>query len=232
MEPGLTTMLKKRILVNLLIIVMAFSFTSCINIIEKVLFKKDGSGTYSMTVDMSEIAAMMSMFSENDEKDGMDDALKGMNEEFEKTKARLSDITGVSNVRQEANKEELTYTMAFDFKDLSALNDGLNGFFVNQQDETEHTFFTQKKKTYTRTAYNRLTQALSEGMNAEGAQDMDLGALFGDAYYETIIEFERSIKSHSNKDYRLDGNHKLSWKQALFSKDNAQKTIEVTVKVK
>ncbi len=39
-----------------------FSLTSCLNIFEEVTFKKDGAGTYSMMMDMSEMKNMMDMF--------------------------------------------------------------------------------------------------------------------------------------------------------------------------
>jgi hypothetical protein len=37
-------------------------FTSCLHIFEEVTFKKNGSGTYNMTIDMSEFKGMMDMF--------------------------------------------------------------------------------------------------------------------------------------------------------------------------
>jgi hypothetical protein len=46
----------------LLILLMAsMCFTSCLHIIEEVTFKKNGSGSYNMTIDMSEFKGMMDM---------------------------------------------------------------------------------------------------------------------------------------------------------------------------
>lgn len=52
--------LKKIYLFALL--VGAMSLTGCLNILEEVTFKKNGSGTYSMIIDMSEMKNMMDMF--------------------------------------------------------------------------------------------------------------------------------------------------------------------------
>jgi hypothetical protein len=52
--------LKKIYLFALL--VGAMSLTGCLNILEEVTFKKNGSGTYSMIIDMSEMKSMMDMF--------------------------------------------------------------------------------------------------------------------------------------------------------------------------
>jgi hypothetical protein len=50
----------------LLLLVSSLSLSSCLHIIEDVTFNKNGSGTYKMTIDMSELKGMMEM-------------LKGMN---------------------------------------------------------------------------------------------------------------------------------------------------------
>ncbi len=54
----------------LLLATCLMTFTSCIDIVEEMFLKKDGSGKYVMTIDMSGIM-----------KDGMQDMLKGFGEE-------------------------------------------------------------------------------------------------------------------------------------------------------
>lgn len=225
-------MLKRRVLVNLLVIAMACSFTSCINIIEKVFFKKNGSGTYTMTLDMSQIASMMSMFGEGEQMDQMDEALSGMNEGFDQAKTKLEGITGISNIQQEMDKETLTYTMGFDFTNVEALNDGLNRYFANKEDNNEYTYFTQAKKKFTRTEHDRFSKALNEQLNSEKDAEFDPSALMGDAYFETVLVFEKDIKSFSNSDYKKDGSRRISLKKFFFNKNQADKTLQVTVKTK
>ncbi|MCE7992276.1 MAG: hypothetical protein HEP71_09860 [Roseivirga sp.] len=224
-------MLKRRILINLLVIVMAFSFTSCINIVEKVFFKKNGSGTYTMTLDMSKVANMLTMFGE-DEMTEMEDAMNGMNEGFEQAKAKLEGVTGISNINQEMDKKTLTYTMAFDFRDVDALNDGLNRYFANEDDNGEYTYFTSKKKQFTRTSMDRFSKALNEEMASSEDSHFDPAILMGDAYFESILIFEKDIKSHSNTDYKKDGNRKISLKKFFFNKISEGKSLAVTVKTK
>jgi hypothetical protein len=45
-----------------LVVIMLFSCSSCLEILEKVVFNKDGSGTYEMTMDMSGLFEMMASF--------------------------------------------------------------------------------------------------------------------------------------------------------------------------
>lgn len=224
-------MIKRKVLIHLVVIMMALSFTSCIGIVEKVFFKKDGSGTYSMTLDMSKFASMMTMFSEGDEKNEMDEALSDMDESFDQTKAKLDNVDGVSNITQNMDKEKLIYTVSFDFRDVDALNNGLNRYFENEEDPQESTFFTAGKKSFTRTAADRLSEALGSQMGLGEDPDFDPTVLMADAYYETIIEFERKIRSISNSEYTQDGN-KISLRRLMFDKDNASKKTKVTVKTK
>lgn len=225
-------MFKRRILINLLVIAMACSFTSCINIVEKVFFKKNGSGTYTMTLDMSKIASMMAMFGEDDQTNEMEEAMNGMNEGFEQAKAKLEGVAGISNINQEMDKKTLTYTMAFDFSNVDALNDGLNRYFANEDDNRDYTYFTSKKKEFTRTSFNRFSKALNEEMNSDEDPGFDPAVLMADAYFESILTFEKDIRSHSNKDYKKDGNRRISLKKFFFNKDHEDKSLAVTVKTK
>lgn len=210
---------------------MACSFTSCINIVEKVFFKKNGSGTYTMTLDMSQIANMMTMFGEGEQMDEMEEVLKGMNEGFEKNKAKLQGIAGIGNINQEMDKPTLTYTLAFDFSNVEALNNGLNSYFANEEDSGEYTYFTREKKKISRTSLDRFSKALNDEMNSGEDADFDPSALMGDAYFQSVLVFEKDIKSYSNSDYKKDGNRRISLKKYFFSKDQ-DKTLEVTVKTK
>lgn len=225
-------MFKRRILINLLVIAMACSFTSCISIVEKVFFKKNGSGTYTMTLDMSKIASMMTMFGEDDQTNEMEDAMNGMNEGFEQAKAKLEGVAGISNINQEMDKKTLTYTMAFDFSNVDALNEGLNRYFANEDDNGDYTYFTSKKKEFTRTSFNRFSKALNEEMNSDEDSDFDPAVLMADAYFESILIFEKDIRSYSNSDYKKDGNRRISLKKFFFNKDHEDKSLAVTVKTK
>jgi len=57
----------KNILIIALAVVSMTTFTGCIDIIEEVFFNKDGSGKYTMRMDMSGIMSMVKMMSEMEE---------------------------------------------------------------------------------------------------------------------------------------------------------------------
>jgi hypothetical protein len=211
---------------------MACSFTSCISIIEKVFFKKDGSGTYSMTLDMSQVSNMLTMLGEDQKPAEMDEAFKGMNEGFEKSRAKLEGIKGISNIQQEMDKKTLVYTVSFDFKDVNALNNGLNEYFANEENRKDYTLFTQDKKRFSRTSEDRFAEALNEGLSVGEDTEFDPAIFMADAYFESVLVFERDIKSFSNEEYKRDGDRRITIKKFFFNKNDADKDLAVTVKVK
>jgi hypothetical protein len=177
------------------------------------------------------MASMMAMFSEGDDTNEMDEALKGMDQSFDEARAKLEGIDGISNMTQNMNKEKLIYTFSFDFRDIDALNNGLNKYFEDKENPKDLTYFTKGKKSITRTGADRLTEALNGQMGLDEDPDFDPSVLMADAYYETVIEFERKIKSVSNDEYKRDGNT-ISLKRLLFDKSNTDKKTQVTVKTK
>ena len=225
-------MIKKKTFVLLFVMVSAFTMTSCISIVEKVLFKKDGGGTYSMTLDMSQIASMMAAFSEGDNE--MSQAFDEMNDDFEASRAKLERVRGVSNVRQELDKETLILTLLFDFEDVDALNRGMSEYYHDEEEGAvqQHVFFTQDRKSITRTEKDVIGESLKKEMASDEDEEVDLSMILADMYHETVLEFERDIKSFSNDNYRKDGNRVVRWRKYLFNKRDADRSLSVKVTTK
>ena len=72
----------------LLIVALSFTFTGCIDVIEKILMNKDGSGKYTMTMDMStimsqEMRGMIEMMMQQQGEEGDNPFGDGMPEEMD-----------------------------------------------------------------------------------------------------------------------------------------------------
>ena len=80
----------RRLFVHLLVIFMAFSLTSCFHIAEEIFFRKNGSGTYQLTFEMSRVARMMEMMGGSNAE--MDASLDEMYQEFDKVKLAKGSI--------------------------------------------------------------------------------------------------------------------------------------------
>ena len=216
----------------MLVIVMAFSLTSCFHMAEEIFFRKNGSGNYSFTLDMSKVASMMEMMGGNNEE--MDAAMAEMVREFEKTRDEMAQLEGISNVKMEADKKKLVFTTSYDFEDLAALNRGMNRFF-NHDKEVELEpieFFTYSGGKLIRTNKDIMADALTEAMNDDQQVDMDMSTVFADVYFETTLKFERGYKKVSNEAYTAPNKNEIRFKKFLFNDRDLKKSIGVSVTTK
>tara|TARA_R110001592_G_scaffold347440_1_gene640948 strand:- start:1225 stop:1923 length:699 start_codon:yes stop_codon:yes gene_type:complete len=228
----------KKIISIVCILILSVCLTSCVKIIEKFIFKKDGSGTYSMSIDMSEVADMLKSIGGGAD----EEIIKGMDElevEFEEKIERIESISGVSNGRKDFDKEKLKYTILFDFADMDALNRGMSESYRDSTavGPTKQTvFFTQKGNSFERTDINETINNFKKGLEMEGDEEFDLdmaAIMFGDAAYEQIIEFDTKIKSVSNDEYELsEDNKSVSWIYRLFQKEDYNKKPRVKIVIR
>ncbi len=78
---------KKTILGIAALMIMSLLLQSCFEIKEIITINKDGSGTFSMIIDMSEVKAMLESFNEEDS-DQTDSPLGEMEKDYEITLER------------------------------------------------------------------------------------------------------------------------------------------------
>lgn len=221
----------KKTLSIFLIVLVALSTSSCMNIVEKLFFKANGSGTYSMTVDMSGMAEMIKSFGGSD--DDMAESLNEAESEFSDVIAKLEAIEGISNVEQVSDKENLTFGITYDFASVKALNMALSENYHDEESDgpevIQKTFYTRSKNSIVRTSVDPMLEAMDE---LEGEDMMGMEAFFKDMYYEFIMEFERDIKSVSNEDYLTEGKRSVNLKRYFFKKEDQKKQVGVEVKTK
>jgi len=223
-------MFKSRFITHLMVIVMAFSFTSCINIIEKIKLNKNGSGTYAMTIDMGRVAGMLQMMGQEGE--GMNELMGSADSTFQVNKSKLENLEGISNVRFESSETKLTFTLLYDFDNVTALNKALWEYNKNQGSDEYIEFFSFDKKSFSRSNRDVLMESLTETMAGDEDMDFDPAMILGDMTYQIEIEFERGIKKVSNDAYEQLGKNTLKWKKYVFDKREEDKKIGVTVKLK
>jgi hypothetical protein len=147
-------------------------FTGCITIEEHYTFRKNGSGSMTYVVDMSELGGMMEAFSESgDAGSGMGDmGSMDMSKEVE----ALKGIPGVSKVKLDG-KKKWVQRISFDFKDVDALNAALNQF-MHDSSGVRHEFFRWEGNTLVRTNNrhaHELGAGLAKGQAAGEEEDAD-----------------------------------------------------------
>ncbi len=234
-------MLKKKKFIILLIMVSALTMTSCVNIIEKVFFNKNGGGTYTMTLDMTEMGEMLASLG-SDPEEQAEETLGSLDKDFDKKAKTMEAVNGVSNVRTDFDIKKFIFSLSFDFTNINALNQGLSAYYHTDQDGDiieQYTFFTKNKNTITRTSTNKILDAITSGMSGDQSPDpsMDPSVILGDMYYELDLSFENDVKSISNENY-VQGNgltwgkESVRWRKYLFKDSDADKSIEVSIKTK
>ncbi len=222
----------KRLFSLVLVLFISMSATSCMNFIENIFFNKDGSGTYSFTIDMGGLKSLAAMGSEDLTPENL---MKEVNLDENETEARLKDIPGISNVGTTIDKQAYVVKVHFDFDNINALNDGLNAFMADSTSDQSgpFEFFSKKKKTITRANLNRFMNTFEGALGASETEGVDMNMvklMFSDVYYTSEIETERRIKSFDNTDYKAEGENKIVWKIYPFKGDDLNADVGVTIK--
>lgn len=232
----------------------SMALTGCLHIVEEVTFKNDGSGTYKMTLDMSEIKSMMEMFK------GMSaDSLSGDSTEVSMDAAgdngmgemgkQLSDVAntlkgveGLSNVREINDTTAFSFGYTFDFANVAALNKAMKLINKEKYDSKVEEVYKFSGKSFERLSTGDLGEeikkALSEADDAEmemegGNMDM-LKTFFADMTYKQIYHFpDRTVKKSSNELSSVsDNGHTLTIELKPFDEEQQKKKLSVGTQVK
>lgn len=226
--------MKKSTLLLSLILLIAVSLQSCLEITEKLIVNKDGSGTFSMSIDMSELKSMMEGLSEGEETESSS-PFENMEEGNEEIISRLREIDGISEVKILSENEGYMVTTKFDFKTISALNRGMDVVYESETTgETE--YYKMTKKSFERTAANSFLEKMKNDLassNEEGGEDMDLSEYFADSKFINKVVFNdlkiKKVKS-GNVEVSEDGTTLVN--SYLIYSDEADQTLEFELKMK
>ncbi len=227
--------MNKTILSIVTVMIMSLFLQSCFEIKEIITINKDGSGNFTMSIDMSEVKEMVENFSggKNDDKGS---PLAEMQEEFEATREKLAIIEGISNINFVTENEGYVISTGFDFNNIDALNRGMNVVYEDEnEDGTQTEYYKLKKKIFERTLSHNLLDQLKEEMGSGdiGAEGMDLATIFSDVAYVNVVTFtDRKVKKTSSDEIKIsDDGSTMTLKRFIFRKD-ADLSMDYKVKVK
>ncbi len=166
--------------------------TGCLTIEEHYTFKKDGSGSMTYVVDMSELGALMNNFGNGEGVGGEGMGTMDLSAEV----ANLDRLPGVSKVKLDA-KKEWVQKISFRFKDVGALNAALNEL-LKDSSGTQQEFFAWDGGTLVR-RNNRHAYELGAGLAKDDAEQEDeedglgLGNMLESMKYRFSFKFSRPI---------------------------------------
>ncbi len=192
--------MKKTILSIVSIFVISLLLQSCFEIKEIVTINKDGSGTFTMSIDMSEVKAMLESFSDGEETGS---PLGEMEKEYEATKFKLEVVEGISNIKFTTGNDGYVITTSFDFADIDALNGGMTVVYEDEVGFGATTeYYKLKGKNFERTSAHNMLDELKGEMDSDefGDEDIDMAELFADVAYVNVVTFTgRKIKKTSTE---------------------------------
>jgi len=209
-------MRSKTLLTSVFCVILLLS--GCITIEEHYSFKKNGSGTMSYVVDMTEMGEMMDSFS---------DDMEAAGGSVEETEAKdpfndipmsgladsLRTVPGISKVKYEQDGEYY-YKITYAFKDLVALNKALNILMSEKEQTTDHVFFRREGNKLIRTHNESAEELGNEFADGEegGEEAMEMLKMMK---YEMSYKFkeeledvqcnisEGAVLNDNNKSYEL-----------------------------
>jgi ribosomal protein L23 len=197
-------MFKNKLFVILLLTISVF-FTSCFEVIEEITMGKDGTGTMTLTVNFSQsknrIAAIMLMDSIHGYKVPRKQEIQ---QEIDKTVAQLSRMPGISNVKSTADFTNFVADIRFSFKDVADVNHLVKALLEQYKVKSTNipTYNYNKEEARFTRDYSYSNDVKAQ-FNQLKNRDKEI---FSAAAYVSILRFETTITSYSNKLARISKN--------------------------
>ncbi|MDX2281139.1 MAG: hypothetical protein NW218_16245 [Saprospiraceae bacterium] len=224
----------------------ALTMSGCLHIIEDVTFHKNGSGTYKMTLDMSEIKGMMEMMkgmggdstAAAAGADVPDNSMGQMGEQLSSVAATIKGVQGISNVVEVNDTASFKFGYSFDFADVTALNRALKIINKDKFESKTDEIYKFDGKNFERTGDGdigaQMKKSLAEN-SGEEAENMDMmKTFFADMSYKQVYHFaDQKIKKNSNELGVLsDGEQTYTIELKPFNEEQASKKVTVATKLK
>jgi hypothetical protein len=197
-------MFKNRLFIIFLLTISVF-FTSCFEVIEEITMGKDGTGIMTLTVNFSQsksrIAAIMLMDSIHGYK--VPDKQE-IQQEIDKTVAQLSRMPGISNAKSTADFTNFVADIRFSFKDVTDVNHLIKALLEQYKVKNPNIpTYNYNKEDARFTRNYSYSNDVKAQFNQLKNRDKEI---FSTAAYVSILRFETTITSYSNKLARISKN--------------------------
>ncbi|MEL6590155.1 MAG: hypothetical protein AAFP02_15695 [Bacteroidota bacterium] len=193
----------KTLLRIVLILAVAIA-PSCLEIEEEISLNKDGSGNYSMVIDMSDMMEMLQGMMGGDS-EAMDQAGLGkLDSTMQASADRLRAVDGISKVKHSV--EGFRMTIGYEFASVEALNSAQGqsesltalGGGLDPMSSGEEENYMLAKRTFSRAGAP--ISDLMDGMEEEEASSLEMMKMFlGEAQYKMTYRMPGKVKSTTNE---------------------------------
>jgi len=187
----------------ILIFIALCSLTSCFEVVDEIDLKKDGSGEFLLTLNMSksktkiESIMLMESFRGNE---------VPSKDEIEKYIIDLVDLLneteGISAAKKTIDFDEFIFTIGFHFSSVENINDVIDKLTLKNSDMSNpiNLRFSYNKSTK---EFSRYYEPNSESKNEYENLEEEDKKTFNEAIFVSICRFEYDVSSCSNKKAKI-----------------------------
>ena len=186
-----------------------------------------------MILDLSKIKSTLDLFGRmgtpGNRDISVDDPIWSAKDDFEKKKAVLDDIPGISQCNILEDSVNATIGFEFDFKNIDVLNKAMNVVAEVDSGKAEKVYFVYQKRQITRSPANDFDD-LDLSPSEENQDIINILPLFEDMRYVMEYTFPKKVKSVSNEKATLSLDRKTVILNYEILKDYKDFTIENTIR--
>ncbi len=188
--------IKHKYFLFVILLLFTFSYTSCFEIVEEVNLNDDGTGSFNLTMNMSQSKIQINSMLLLDSVNGKPvPKIEDFKKAIRRVKYELKKDSTISELVFTENWEDYIFSMSGNFQNINALNKAIKNI---------NTIFTPKgykpelydNFKYENNIFERLySYNLINEYNALSDKDR---SVFKNAKYTTIYRFNSPVKSYSN----------------------------------
>lgn len=208
-----------RKIVFFITILSALTLSSCLHIVEEVTLRNNGSGTYAMTIDMSELKGMVDMLknfkpegdkgtdmpSDSTKTDGINEVnpalppaegnenpIIQMGDQLGGVSQSLKKIDGIANVQEVKDTVNFKFGYSFDFANVAALNKAIRVISKEKYDAKAEETYRFNGKSFERLPVGDLGNEIKKAMAENDSEEMNMDMIktfFGEMSYKQIYNF-------------------------------------------
>ncbi|CDG49350.1 Hypothetical protein CHV_a0018 [Cardinium endosymbiont cBtQ1 of Bemisia tabaci] len=174
------------------------SFALGVDFIERGHFNEDGSGQFSIEVDLTKTSHLISVIKYLNK--NYKDITKAIGyKAFSNASAKFEKIEGISHVDVTYNEKMLKFKLVFKFNTLQALNKAI-GKLNKGLDPPKITYFILDDVLFIREDLNGIAKKLLFYQQYDNSlvKSLDLAFFFKESTYTTIYTFCNTIQDYSN----------------------------------
>jgi RNase H-fold protein (predicted Holliday junction resolvase) len=201
----------KNVVVFFLMIGISVFLTGCFEIREEVTVKPDGSGSITMTLDMSESKYNLANFMKAGEVQGERIPSKEeIEEQLKEVEQKLRNMQGLSDIRQNKDFENFIFSISANFSNIKYLNEAINTFVKKVNENVSPPVRLVDNFRFNSGSFQRLFNYPVETVTEEEYKKLGTMERFmlESARLVQIYRFEKPVKTISNARAQLSASKK------------------------